>query len=143
MLGLVLALGAAAVAAVVFTVPALAGNGAGAEIRDMTNTPVPAYPIFPDGYNFIFWNGNGVQVDFAPTYYQEVITPSGVHNEMLKGIVANDSGAPVTYSAYSGFPIPAVQQCWDIANGNVSTDWLMTIDADGHYTLNCHFAPLS
>ena len=88
----------------------------------------------------MFWNGNGVMQDFAPTYYKEVITPSGVHNQVLKGIVANDTGAPVTYSANSGGPIPAGQQCWDFDNGNLSTDWSMTIDADGQYTLNCHFA---
>ena len=88
----------------------------------------------------MFWNGNGDMQDFAPTYYKEVITPSGNHNQVLKGIVANDTGAPVTYSANSGGPIPAGQQCWDFDTGKLSTDWSMTIDADGQYTLNCHFA---
>ena len=78
--------------------------------------------------------------DFAPTSYHGVTTPSGVYNQMLKGIVANDTGATVTYSANSGFPIPADQACWSFTTGTTSTDWLMTIDADGHYTLNCHLA---
>ena len=138
MLSLLLALGALAVTAVVFAVPAMAGNGA--TILDMTNTPTPAAVIPGEaGYHFSFWNGNGDLQDFAPTYYHEVITPSGVRNQVLKGIVANDTGAPVTYSANSGAPIPAGQTCWDFASGPSSTDWLMTIEADGHYTLTCHF----
>jgi hypothetical protein len=128
----------ASMAFIVFAVPAMAGNGA--VNKDMANTPVPNAPISTgSGYNFAFWNGNGVMQDFAPTSYKEVITPSGVHNQVLKGVVANDTGAPVTYSANSGGPIPAGQQCWDFDNGNLSTDWSMTIDADGKYTLNCHF----
>ena len=136
---IILAVAVAAVASmafIVFAVPAMAGNGA--KIKDMTSTPSPITP--GSGYNFMFWNGNGAMQDFAPTYYKEVITPSGVHNQVLKGIVANDTGATVTYSANSGGPIPAGQQCWDFDNGNLSTDWSMTIDADGKYTLNCHFA---
>jgi hypothetical protein len=82
---------------------------------------------------------NGVMQDFAPTYYHAVTTPSGVHNQVLKGTVANDTGATVTYSANSGEPIPAGQTCWSFATGAESTDWLMTIEADGHYTLTCHF----
>ncbi len=130
----------AAVAAVVLAVPAMAGPGA--TIKTMETTPAPANPIpGQTGYNFIFWNANGVQQDFAPSYYQEVFTPSGVNNQVLKGIVANDTGVPVTYSANSGGPIPAGQQCWDFGKvGNLSTDWSMTIEADGHYTLSCHFA---
>ena len=58
---------------------------------------------------------------------------------MLEGIVANDTGATVTYSANSGGPIPAGQECWSFTTGATSTDWQMTIDADGHYTLSCHF----
>jgi hypothetical protein len=134
--GRVLALGVAAVAAVVLAVPAMAGPGA--THKNMTNTPVPNSPI-TTGYNFMFWNGNGDLVDFAPTYYKEVVTPSGNHNQVLKGIVANDTGAPVTYSANSGGPIPAGQQCWDFDTGHLSTDWSMTIDVDGQYTLSCHF----
>ena len=132
-LGLVMALGAAAVASVVFVVPAMAGNGA-----TITNTATKSIDG-QKGYNFIFWNGNGVQQQITPSYYQEVLTPSGVHNEVLQGTVANDTGAPVTYSANSGGPIPAGQQCWDFANGNLSTDWQMTIDTNGNFTLNCHF----
>ena len=57
------------------------------------------------------------------------------------GIVANDStGSARHLLGHSGGPIPAGQQCWDFDNGNLSTDWSMTIDADGHYTLACHFA---
>ncbi len=131
--GLVLALGAAAVASVLFVVPALAGNGA-----TITNTASHSIPG-QTGYNFIFWNGNGVQQQFTPTSYQEVLAPSGVNNEVLKGLTSNNTGAPVTYSANSGNPIPAGQPCWDFATGNTSTDWSMTIDTDGSYTLNCHF----
>ena len=81
LLGLVMALGAAAVASVVFVVPAMAGNGAA-----ITNTATASFPA-QTGYNFIFWNGNGVQTQgFTPSYYQEVLTPSGVNNEVLKGI---------------------------------------------------------
>jgi hypothetical protein len=133
--GLVLALAVAAVAAVVFVVPAMAGNGNGAVITNTAAAPIPGLT----GYDFFFWNGNGVVQDFAPTYYQEVLTPSGVHNEVLKGTAANDTGVPVVYTAYSGFPIPAGQTCWDFAGGPGSTDWQMTIDASGHYTLSCHF----
>ena len=116
----------------------MAGNGA--TIKDMTTNPTPEHSIHgKTGYNFTFWNGNGDMQDFAPTSYHEVFTPSGNYNQVLKGIVANDTGAPVTYSATSGGPIPAGQQCWDFDTGNLSTDWSMTIDADGHYTLNCHF----
>ena len=122
-----------AVTAVVFAMPAMAGNGA-----TITNTAAVSIPGHT-GYDFHFWNGNGDFVDFAPTYYHEVMTPSGVHNQVLKGTVANDTGAPVTYSANSGGPIPAGSGCWDFANGESSTDWLMTIEADGHYTLTCHF----
>ena len=88
-------------ALIVFAVPAMAGNGA--VIKDMTTNPTPNKEITSgSGYDFMFWNGNGVLVDFAPTSYKEVITPSGVHNQVLKGIVANNTGAPVTYSANSG-----------------------------------------
>ena len=128
----------AAVAAVVLAVPAMAGNGA--TQKDMTTNPTAAFPLIGTGYNFIFWNGNGDLVEFAPTSYQEVFTPSGNNNQVLKGIVANDTGTPVTYSATSGGPIPAGQQCSDFGSGKLSTDWSMTINADGKYTLTCHFA---
>ena len=131
--GLALAI---AVAAIAFAVPAMAGNGNGAVI---TNTALAPIPGEGGGYNFSFWNGNGVFLPAAPTYYQEVLTPSGVHNQVLKGTVANDTGGEVIYSAYSGGPIPNGQTCWDFNNGNASTDWTMTIDASGHYTLTCHF----
>jgi hypothetical protein len=129
-----LALAIAAVAAAFFVVPALAGNGA-----TITNTAAKPIPGLV-GSDFYFWNGDGVVQDFAPTYYQEVMTPSGVHNEVLKGVVANSTGLPVVYTATSGGPIPAGQGCWDFANGRTSQDWQMTIDASGQYTLNCHFA---
>ena len=137
--GRVLALGVAAVAAVVLAVPAMAGNGA--KVMDMNNTPIPAAEIGNGytGYNFAFWNGNGDMQDFAPTSYHGVTTPSGVYNQVLKGVVANNTGATVTYSANSGGPIPAGQKCWSFTTGKTSADWLMTIAADGHYTLNCHF----
>ena len=126
----------ASMALIAFAAPAMAGNGA--TIKDMSNTPVSIDG--ETGYNFKFWNGDGLMQDFAPTSYKEVITPSGVHNQVLKGIVANNTGATVTYSANSGGPIPAGQQCWDFDNGTLSTDWSMTIEANGHYTLDCHFA---
>ena len=130
----------AAVAAVVLAVPAMAGNGA--TIKDMTTNAAPVNPIpGQTGYNFTFWNGNGELQTVVPTSYHEVFTPSGVNNQVLKGIVANDTGLPVIYSATSGDPIPVGQQCWDFGKaGNLSTDWQMTIDADGHFILNCHFA---
>jgi hypothetical protein len=126
---------AVAVAAIAFAVPAMAGNGNGAVI---TNTAAVSIPN-QTGYNFDFWNGNGVIQPAAPTYFQEVLTPSGVHNQVLKGTVANDTGGEVVYSAYSGYPIPTGQTCFDFANGHESTGWTMTIDASGHYTLACHF----
>jgi hypothetical protein len=112
---------------------ALAGNGA--VITNTAADPIPGL----SGADFYFWNGDGVVQDFAPTYYQEVETPSGVHNEVLKGTVANDTGQVVTYSSDSGSPIPSGQTCWDFANGNTSTNWQMTIDTTGSYTLTCHF----
>ncbi len=127
------------VAAVAFAVPAMAGNGA--KIIDMTTTPTPDAVIPGNtGYNFDFWNGNGDMQPFAPTSYHGVTTPSGVYNQVLTGIVANDTGATVAYSANSGGPIPAGQKCWSFTTGELSADWQMTIDADGHYTLSCHFA---
>jgi hypothetical protein len=70
----------------------------------------------------------------------KVLTPSGVNNEVLKGKVANDTGTQVVYTAFSGGPIPAGQTCWDFATGNSSTDWQMTIEASGNFTLTCHFS---
>jgi hypothetical protein len=68
------------------------------------------------------------------------MTPSGVHNQVLKGKVANDTGQAVIYTAESGDPIPAGQTCWDFNQaGNLTTDWQMTISAQGNYTLTCHF----
>jgi hypothetical protein len=128
----------AAVSAVV-AASAFAGNGNGAVITNNAKVSIQGQT----GDNFIFWNGNGVQQPFAPTYYQEVLTPSGVNNEVLKGTVANDTGAPVVYSAFSGGPIPSGQPCWDFATGNTSTDWQMNIDASGNYTLTCHFPAAS
>ena len=115
--GRVLALGVAAVAAVVLAVPAMAGPGA--THKDMTTTPTPAFPISGTGYGFMFWNGNGNMVDFAPTSYHGVTTPSGNHNQVLEGIVANNTGAPVTYSANSGGPIPAGQKCWELRHRKI------------------------
>jgi hypothetical protein len=136
--GRILALGVAAVAAVAIAAPAMAGNGA--TIKNMTTNPTAVAPLLgTSGYNFSFWNGNGEMQEFAPTSYHEVFTPSGNNNQVLKGIVANDTGAPVTYSSNSGGPIPAGQQCWDFGSGKLSTDWQMTIDADGNFTLSCHF----
>jgi hypothetical protein len=129
--------GALVALAAAFAIPAMAGNGA-----VITNTAKVSIPG-QTGYNFIFWNGNGIQQPFAPTYYQEVLTPSGVNNEVLKGTVANDTGAPVVYSAFSGGPIPSGQPCWDFATGNTSTDWQMNIDVSGNYTLTCHFPAAS
>jgi hypothetical protein len=131
--------GALVALAAALAIPALAGNGNGAVITNVAANPIPGQ----SGYNFIFWNGNGTQVPFAPTYYQEVLTPSGVHNEVLKGTTANDTGAPVVYTASSGGPIPAGQPCWDFATGTTSTDWQMNIDASGNYTLTCHFPAAS
>jgi hypothetical protein len=129
--GLVLSMAAVVLA---FAVPAMAGSGA-----VITNTATHSIPG-EAGYNFSFWNGNGDFVSFAPTYYQEVLTPSGVNNEVLKGQVANDTGAEVVYSAFSGGPIPSGQSCWDFQTGQTSTDWQMTIEASGAYTLACHFS---
>jgi hypothetical protein len=112
---------------------ALASNGA--VITNTASDPIAGLT----GADFYFWNGDGLIQDFAPTYYQEVETPSGVHNEVLKGSVTNDTGQVVTYTAGSGSPIPFGQTCWDFANGNTSTDWQMTIDTNGSYTLTCHF----
>jgi hypothetical protein len=129
--GLALAM---AVTAVAFTVPAMAGNGA--VVTNVATNPIPGLT----GYDFFFWNGNGVVQDAAPTYFQEVLTPSGVHNEVLKGTVANDSGHAVVYTADSGDPVPAGQTCWDFNGpGNFTTDWQMTINTSGGYTLTCHF----
>ena len=125
---------AVAVAAVAFAVPRWLATG-----TELSSPTQQQSPFLANGYNFEFWNGNGVIQPAAPTYYQEVLTPSGVHNQVLKGTVANDTGGEVIYSAYSGGPIPNGQTCWDFANGNSSTDWTMTIDASGHYTLTCHF----
>ena len=139
---IILAVAVAAVASmafIVFAVPAMAGNGA--TIKDMTSTPVPQSPIYHRVRLQLHVlerqrRHAGLRADLLQgSHYAERCPQPG-----LKGIVANDTGAPVTYSANSGGPIPAGQQCWDFDNGNLSTDWSMTIDADGKYTLNCHFA---
>jgi hypothetical protein len=129
-------LGVTAIAAVVLAVPAMAGNGNA--ILDMSHTPVSIDG--QTGYNFDFWNGNGKLQNVVTTDYKAVITSSGVTNQVLKGTVANNTGATVTYTANSGGPIPAGQQCWDFNTGQLSPDWTMTINADGRFTLNCHFA---
>jgi hypothetical protein len=116
---------------------ASAGSG-GATVTSQVTNPIPGYT----GFDFGFWDGNGVWTPhFAPVYFQEVLAPSGVHNEVFSGFVANDSGHAVVYTADSGAPIPSGATCWDM-NGvnNFTTDWTMTISASGNYTLRCHFA---
>jgi hypothetical protein len=135
--GLILALGAVAVTAVVLAVPSMAANGV--NVLNLTTNPTPVAPTPGNsGYDFVFWNGNGDLQHFAPTSYNEVTTPIG-NTEVLTGSVANDTGKFVTYWANSGGPIPAGQTCWDFATGKASTAWLLTITAAGHYTLSCTF----
>ena len=62
---------------------------------------------------------------------------------MLKGITANDTGLPVIYSPTSDDPIPATQLCHNFDTANTSADWQMTIEANGNWTLNCHFPAAS
>ena len=137
---IILAVAVAAVASmavIASAVPAMAGNGA--TIKDMKNThnhsPLPRTRAT---------TSTGTATARCRTSRRPptagVTTNSGVYNQVLKGIVANDTGATVTYSANSGGPIPAGQECWSFTTGTTSDDWSMTIDADGHYTLNCHFA---
>jgi hypothetical protein len=136
-----LLLAAIAVVAIGVAVPVAAvaapGNGNGATVLTMANPP--ANPIIVGGYTFNFFNGNGQPALFEPTYYHEVVTPSGVNNEVLKGTIANDTGHAVIYTADSGAPVQPGQTCWDFATGHTSPDWQMTISASGNYTLNCHF----
>jgi hypothetical protein len=129
----VLALASVGIAASVAT-----AGGNGAVVLTMANTPVPAFQLVGANYNFNFLDGNGAAVVVAPTYYQEVLAPSGVNTEVLKGTVANDSGQAVIYTADSG-PYAAGATCWDFATGNTSPDWQMTISAAGNFTLTCHF----
>ena len=133
--GALTALAAPSAAMAAQPTPASADNGA-----VITNTAAMPIPGEGGGANFGFWNGNGQFQQFNPTYYQEVLTPSGVHNEVLKGTVANDTGTQVVYTANSGGPIPAGQTAWDFNNGHSSTDWQLTIEPSGAYTLTAHFA---
>jgi hypothetical protein len=129
----VLALASVGVAASVAT----AGNGA--TVLTMENTPSPAHPLVGTGYNFIMLDGNGAWTTVAPTDYKEVLAPSGVNNQVLKGTVANDTGHDVIYTADSG-PYAAGATCHDFATNNTTTDWQMTISASGNFTLTCHFS---
>ena len=128
----VLALAGVGVASSVAT----AGNGA--QVLTMANTPTPAYPLVGTGYNFNFLDGNGANLVVAPTYYQEVVTPSLNSNEVLKGTVANDTGHAVIYTADSG-PYAAGATCHSFATNNTTTNWQMTISTSGNFTLTCHF----
>ena len=135
---LVAAIAVVAIGVAVSAGVASAGNGA--NVLTMANTPVPLAPIPGMGntYNFSFFDGNGQSALFTPTYYQEVVTPGGVNNEVLKGTIANDTGHAVIYTADSN-PYKPGATCWDFATGNMSPDWQMTISASGNYTLACHF----
>jgi hypothetical protein len=132
--GAIAALAAPSAAMAAQPTPASADNGA--VITNTVKAPTPGH----SGANFLFFNGNGVLQEFTPTYYQEVLTASGVHNEVLKGTVANDTGTQVVYTANSGGPVVAGQTAWDFNNGNTSTDWQLTIEPSGNYTLTAHFA---
>jgi hypothetical protein len=118
----------------------VASAGNGAKVLTMANTPIPLYPLVGPNYNFQFLDGNGTSTVVAPSYYQEVVTPSLNSNEVLKGTVANDTGQAVIYTADSG-PYAAGATCHSFATNNTTTNWQMTISASGNFTLTCHFGP--
>ena len=98
----------------------------------------------PAGKSFTFWDGNGYMPgdnikNFVPSSYHDVVTPNGAENEVFKGVIANDTGGEVVYTAGVG-PVPADQKCGSFVTGRTTPDWEMTIGASGKYTLTCHFA---
>jgi hypothetical protein len=93
----------------------------------------------PAGKNFMFWNGNGVMVNYQPSSYHDVLAPDGSETEVFKGVIANDTGDAVVYTAGVG-PVPADQTAWSFATNRTTPDWQLTISASGNYTLTAHFA---
>ena len=76
-----------------------------------------------------------------PTYYKQVTSSSGNRNQVLKGVTTtNISGLTVIYSQTSGSPIPADQLCHNFDTADTTSDWSMTIQPNGAWTLNCNFA---
>lgn len=130
---------AVAIVAVVIAVPA-AFAGAGAHVLNSCpsndTNPVTGLP----SCEFNYFDGNGNMSLYNPSTFHDVITPSGVENESFQGNTANNTGEVVTYSAYSGAPIPAGSTCYSFASNKTTTDWQMTIQPSGAYDLECHFA---
>jgi hypothetical protein len=125
---------------VVAVVVPVAFAGGGAQVMSQcpsTGTnPVTGLP----GCQFNYFDGNGAMSLYSPAAFHDVTTPSGVENESFQGKTANDTGQVVTYSAYSGAPIPTGSTCYSFASGKTTTDWQMTIQPSGAYSLDCHFA---
>jgi hypothetical protein len=90
------------------------------------------------GKSFLFWDGNGQMVTYQPSSYHDVVAPDGSETEVFKGVVANDTGDSVVYTAGVG-PVPADQTAWSFATKRTTPDWQLTISASGNYTLTAHF----
>jgi hypothetical protein len=131
----------AALSALAAIVASSAFGGSGAIVKNTCpnvagNDPATGLP----GCQFNYFDGNGNMNLYKPASFHDVITPSGVENESFQGNIANDTGQVVTYSADSGAPVPAGSTCYSFATHNTTTDWQMTIQPSGAYSLDCHFA---
>ncbi len=124
-----------AVGAFLFYAAPVLAKGA-TQIKDCSQVP---HPYSYTDCSFDFWNGNGIMSKYSPISYHDVITPSGNENEMFTGVIANDTGHDVVYSAFSGSPIPAGATCYSFVTQHQTDNWLLTIDALGNFSLECHF----
>jgi hypothetical protein len=127
-------LGLVAAVAVAIAVPVAFGGSGGATV-----TTTCAYPISGlSGCQFNYWNGDGAREIYNPTSYNDVITPSGVENEHFEGTTTNTTGHDVVYTTST--PLTTGDSCYSFATKNTTTNWQLTINASGAYTLDCHFS---
>lgn len=129
-----------AAAAVAVAVPVAFAGGNGAQsLSQCPTSGINSVTGLP-GCEFNYFDGNGAMSLYTPSSFHDVTTPSGVENESFQGKTSNNTGGVVTYSAYSGAPIPAGSTCYSFVSGKTTADWQMTIQASGDYSLDCHFA---
>ena len=80
---------------------------------------------------------------FSPVNYHDVLTPSGVENESFSGQdqSLNTTGQTWSWTSATASSVdPSRAKCGSFVTGHATTDFLMTIQPDGSWTLDCHFA---
>jgi len=105
--------------------------------NDCSSVPYPLAGY--TGCNFGFFDGNGTSVTYQPSFYHDVLTPSGNETEVFEGVVANNTGKTVIYSANSGSPVTPNQTCYSFVTKDATLHWQLVINATGDYTLVCIF----